>query len=204
MYSKHLDSHFKPYRCKLPKCKSVVFSSTACQLRHEREAHGMHGHGEKPFRCDFPDCSRYLDGFPRRWNARDHMKRIHNHIPADSLSRSHSPTSSTASSQSNGKVIVHARKRRTSSISKPESSKRSKSGEARETAKAVKAKSQKLKLQSLKKEWNEQHLALKERLNNLDPTKALNTDQIATECATLRNLGEELSRLSEEESAIVL
>ena len=160
----------------------------------------MHGHGEKPFRCDFPDCSRFLDGFPRRWNARDHMKRIHNHIPAESPSRSHSPSSSTVSSQSVGKATISARKRRTSSISKPEPSKRSKSGEARESAKIQKARSQKFKLQSLQKEWNEQRLALKERLNNLDPTKVLNPEQIATEYATLRDLGEELSRLSEEES----
>ena len=164
----------------------------------------MHGHGEKPFRCDFPDCSRYLDGFPRRWNARDHMKRIHNHVPAESPSRSHSPSSSTVSSQSVGKATIPARKRRTSSNSKPEPRKRSKSGEARESAKSTKTKSQKLKLQSLQKEWDEQHFALKERLNNLDPTKVLNPEQIATECAALRDLGEELSRLSEEESAVPL
>ena len=131
------------------------------------------------------------------------MKRIHNHIPAESPSRSHSPSSSTVSSQSNGKITIPARKRRTSSISKPESNKRSKSSEAKESAKALKAKTQKLRLQMLQKEWNEQHLALKERLNDLDPTKVLNPEQIATEYAALRDLGEELSRLSEGESPIL-
>ena len=131
------------------------------------------------------------------------MKRIHNHIPAESPSRSHSPTSSTVSSQSNGKVTTPARKRRTSSISKPESNKRSKSSEAKESAKALKAKTQKLKLQAIQKEWNVHHLALKEQLNNLDPTKVLNSKLFASECATLQNLGEELARLSGGESPIL-
>ena len=50
-------------------------------LRHEREAHGMHGHGEKPFLCEYPDCARSAphNGFSRRWNLLDHMKRVHSH-----------------------------------------------------------------------------------------------------------------------------
>ena len=78
--SKFVDSHLKPYRCKVPACESLHFSSTACLLRHEREAHAMHGHGDKPFLCTYEHCERAVagNGFPRHWNLRDHMKRVHN------------------------------------------------------------------------------------------------------------------------------
>lgn len=40
----------------------------------------MHGHGEKPFLCIYEGCDRAApgNGFPRHWNLRDHMKRVHN------------------------------------------------------------------------------------------------------------------------------
>lgn len=79
-YDKFVDSHLKPYRCKAESCEGARFSSTACLLRHEREAHGLHGHGEKPFLCIYDGCERAVpgNGFPRQWNLRDHMKRVHN------------------------------------------------------------------------------------------------------------------------------
>jgi hypothetical protein len=78
--SKFVDSHLKPYRCKVNACENSRFSSTACLLRHEREAHAMHGHGDKPYLCTYNDCERGVtgNGFPRHWNLRDHMKRVHN------------------------------------------------------------------------------------------------------------------------------
>ena len=83
--SKHLDSHLKPYQCNRDNCVSVRFSSTACLLRHEREAHALHGHGDKPYLCEFQDCERAQSskGFPRQWNLRDHMKRVHNYVVSD-------------------------------------------------------------------------------------------------------------------------
>ncbi|KFY37696.1 hypothetical protein V494_04658 [Pseudogymnoascus sp. VKM F-4513 (FW-928)] len=82
-YDKCVDSHLKPYRCKVQSCGETRFSSTACLLRHEREAHAMHGHGEKPFLCTAEKCDRAIpgNGFPRHWNLRDHMKRVHNTVP---------------------------------------------------------------------------------------------------------------------------
>ena len=85
-----MDSHLKPYRCKHNACSSVPFSSTACLLRHEREAHGMHGHGSDPFMCSYPDCDRGR-GFPRRYNLEDHMRRMHGYEPSPE-SRRKSPT----------------------------------------------------------------------------------------------------------------
>lgn len=40
----------------------------------------MHGHGDKPFLCKYEGCERGVpgNGFPRHWNLRDHMKRVHN------------------------------------------------------------------------------------------------------------------------------
>ncbi|KAK3357619.1 hypothetical protein B0T25DRAFT_589856 [Lasiosphaeria hispida] len=79
-YDKFVDSHLKPYRCKVEGCQNARFSSTACLLRHEREAHAMHGHGEKPYLCTYEGCERSQPGhgFPRQWNLRDHMRRVHN------------------------------------------------------------------------------------------------------------------------------
>ncbi|KAJ4305855.1 hypothetical protein N0V90_001387 [Kalmusia sp. IMI 367209] len=78
-YDKYVDSHLKPFRCKDARCESIPFSSTACLLRHEREAHGLHGHGARPNLCHFVECERSLPGhgFPRRYNLFDHMRRVH-------------------------------------------------------------------------------------------------------------------------------
>lgn len=79
--SKYIDSHLKPFRCKIETCAKQEFSSTACLLRHEREAHGMHGHGDRPHMCYYTGCERGIpgNGFPRRYNLFDHMKRVHDH-----------------------------------------------------------------------------------------------------------------------------
>ncbi|KAI5868177.1 hypothetical protein GGS23DRAFT_602070 [Durotheca rogersii] len=79
-YDKFVDSHLKPYRCKIESCENARFSSTACLLRHEREAHAMHGHGDKPYLCTWDGCDRAVpgNGFPRQWNLKDHMRRVHN------------------------------------------------------------------------------------------------------------------------------
>lgn len=82
-YYKYVDFHLKPYRRKNESCIGSQFTSPACVLRHEREAHGMHGHGSRPHLCQFPDCERSQpgQGFPRRYNLFDHMKRVHDWSP---------------------------------------------------------------------------------------------------------------------------
>ncbi|KAL1875763.1 hypothetical protein VTK73DRAFT_9824 [Phialemonium thermophilum] len=113
-YDKFVDSHLKPYRCKVEACENVRFSSTACLLRHEREAHAMHGHGDKPFLCTYEGCERSLPGcgFPRQWNLRDHMRRVHNDngtgtqsttAPANQAPAAGSPPSTSANSASKGR-----------------------------------------------------------------------------------------------------
>ncbi|KAJ5930091.1 hypothetical protein N7466_005584 [Penicillium verhagenii] len=86
-YSKYLDSHLKPYRCKIPVCMDgqLRFSSNACLFRHEREAHGLHGHGDNPHLCLWEGCERSVPGygFPRRWNLYDHMRRVHDYVSSE-------------------------------------------------------------------------------------------------------------------------
>ena len=116
--SKHLDSHLKPYRCKSSECSDTHFSSTACLLRHEREAHGMHGHGAKPFLCKFDGCERAYEnhGFPRRWNLLDHMKRVHGYSASEPSNKSDSPSPSDSSSHNPQKDPANGqRKKRTPS-----------------------------------------------------------------------------------------
>ncbi len=53
----------------------------------------MHGHGDKPFLCTYEGCERGVagNGFPRHWNLRDHMKRVHNDLGQTKSNPSGSP-----------------------------------------------------------------------------------------------------------------
>jgi hypothetical protein len=37
----------------------------------------MHFYGKNPHRCIYAGCDRAIEGFPRRWNLYDHMRRVH-------------------------------------------------------------------------------------------------------------------------------
>ncbi|KAK0254370.1 hypothetical protein LTS09_010490 [Friedmanniomyces endolithicus] len=109
-YDKFIDSHLKPFRCKLDACSKQEFSSTACLLRHEREAHGMHGHGDRPHLCYYEGCERGVsgNGFPRRYNLFDHMKRVHDHKEEPESATGSPDLGST--SQSQRRIIGRKRK----------------------------------------------------------------------------------------------
>ncbi|KAI8711687.1 hypothetical protein NCS52_01432900 [Fusarium sp. LHS14.1] len=79
-YDKFVESHLKPYPCKVASCQGARFSSTATLLRHEREAHEPYGHGDKSFLCSYEGCERSLPGkgFPRQWRLWEHLKSVHN------------------------------------------------------------------------------------------------------------------------------
>lgn len=123
--SKYLDSHLKPYRCKAAACQDaqLQFSSNACLFRHEREAHGLHGHGDNPHRCLFEGCDRSVPGygFPRRWNLFDHMRRVHDYSTSERLS---SPETSSSNSQGPRKRDNSGRKRRVTGTSGAQTMKR--------------------------------------------------------------------------------
>ncbi|KAK4165328.1 hypothetical protein QBC43DRAFT_32083 [Cladorrhinum sp. PSN259] len=128
-YDKFVDSHLKPYRCKVEGCQNARFSSTACLLRHEREAHAMHGHGEKPYLCTYEGCERSVSGhgFPRQWNLRDHMRRVHN--DNGTAAQPASPPASGAAATS-----TRGRKRKTEGQDKPSGQEKTSS---RKSAKAA-------------------------------------------------------------------
>ncbi|KMU75860.1 hypothetical protein CISG_05257 [Coccidioides immitis RMSCC 3703] len=113
-YHKYLDSHLKPYRCKVPQCVDAHFSSNACLFRHEREAHGMHGHGENPHLCRFPSCDRSIpgNGFPRRWNLHDHMRRVHDYTCSEKASSPEGSPIASGKSPAGKKKETAIRKRK--------------------------------------------------------------------------------------------
>ncbi|KAB8279552.1 hypothetical protein F9C07_2283347 [Aspergillus flavus] len=127
-YHKYLDSHLKPYRCKVPACMDaqLQFSSNACLFRHEREAHGFHGHGDNPHLCLFEGCDRSIPGygFPRRWNLFDHMRRVHDYASSD---RPSSPDASPTTGQAAKKKEAVGRKRRVTGVSGAQTMKRTRS-----------------------------------------------------------------------------
>lgn len=84
----------------------------------------MHGHGEKPFLCTADNCDRSIpgNGFPRHWNLRDHMKRVHNTVPE--------PTDSDQPTRG-------ARKRKTSSVEGKTRKKNPANSPPKETAQPV-------------------------------------------------------------------
>jgi hypothetical protein len=61
----------------------------------------MHGHGEKPYLCSYEGCERSVagHGFPRQWNLKDHMRRVHNDNGATARPASPPPSGATASAR---------------------------------------------------------------------------------------------------------
>ena len=168
----------------------------------------MHGHGEKPHMCTFPECDRSIpgNGFPRRWNLFDHMKRVHDYTgPASSSSSSSSssPTpSSTGSFQANTATLT-IRKRRPSSPSQAEPLKRTKSntGNTQPAPKVTKASAttkttmpSQNRPQSMQTMWLDQKAAIKARLDSLEPHDAGASEQIRADCAILSTIGMNIRR----------
>lgn len=70
----------------------------------------MHGHGDKPYLCTYEGCDRAVpgNGFPRNWNLRDHMRRVHND-DGKSLNARSGPPSPGGNPQ---KALAKSRKRK--------------------------------------------------------------------------------------------
>lgn len=110
----------------------------------------MHGHGENPHLCRFPSCDRSIpgNGFPRRWNLHDHMRRVHDFtcsekasspegspITTGKSSASASPSSSASSKKREGTV-----RKRKSVVSGTQTIKRARANQAQaQTQAAMKA-----------------------------------------------------------------
>ncbi|KAK8009734.1 NADPH dehydrogenase [Apiospora arundinis] len=163
-YDKFVDSHLKPYRCKVDSCQNVRFSSTACLLRHERETHAMHGHGDKPYACTYEDCSRSLpeNGFSRHWNLRDHMRRVHRDYGASINSQNGSSFSRRAPAS----ALVRSRKKGPNRSSKPLGHSRKLALEPEPADDAVDA--ARTAEQALTNQWYEHRSAMQQCLQHYD------------------------------------
>ncbi|ESZ93782.1 hypothetical protein SBOR_5838 [Sclerotinia borealis F-4128] len=78
-WSKHMDKHDRPYRCKETGCEKLPgFTYSGGLLRHEREVHGKHGGPKKQLNCPHPNCKRHTGkGFSRQENLNEHLRRVH-------------------------------------------------------------------------------------------------------------------------------
>ncbi|KAI1417693.1 hypothetical protein F5Y13DRAFT_151624 [Hypoxylon sp. FL1857] len=173
-YDKFVDSHLKPYRCKIETCENARFSSTACLLRHEREAHAMHGHGDKPYLCTYDGCDRGVpgNGFPRQWNLKDHMRRVHNDNGNSLNNVSGSPPSGHGSSVHSAK----GRKRKNKDSVDSTSSRKHSSRYAQAAEAAMRAAEQ-----PMVDEWYQHHKALQTYLQEFSVPDAFDYLQHITE-----------------------
>jgi len=192
-YDKYVDSHLKPFRCKNQACVDVQFSSTACLLRHEREAHGMHGHGSKPHLCSYQDCERSIsgNGFPRRYNLYDHMKRVH-----DFTGPTVSPTNDSAAEVVMPPVKRPASRKRKTSDSNEQTEKRSKA-KARTVSAAQAAQDRRAKeMQLLQKQWFERRDSLQARLQSMQgPQDITSLQQSHEDISAMQRLAEQIHEL---------
>ncbi|KAF2817653.1 uncharacterized protein BDZ99DRAFT_405449 [Mytilinidion resinicola] len=198
-YDKYVDSHLRPFRCKVKTCVGVRFSSTACLLRHEREAHGMHGHGSKPHLCTYQDCERSVPGhgFPRRYNLFDHMKRVHDYTGSTSPSENVSPPVQSAHAPLKRKSS--SRKRKTLTQVDEMTEKRQKTANRISSAAAAAASEQNRLNQerkNLMNEWTKRRATVVLDLQGLQGPKDMNSHfQVSEDLAALSKIASRLNEL---------
>ncbi len=199
MFSKHIDSHVKSYRCRESSCVTISFSSATCMLRHEREIHGKHDHGEKSHLCAFVGCDRSVpgNGFSRHWNRSDHMKRVHDYDEAASFNESELFTISSANSFNQDTGTLTSRRRRTSSASRTKSRKQTKSftskliNASKDLATSIFYEKQRL---FMKQQWLKQKVAVKDCLDHLNSDDILEWEKINNDYAVLQVVGLSIRR----------
>jgi hypothetical protein len=100
----------------------------------------MHGHGEKPYLCTYEGCERSLPGhgFPRQWNLRDHMRRVHSDNGTSAQAAS-PPPSGTTNTAARGRKRKNDSQDKQASQEKSSSRKSSNKAAAETAANAAKA-----------------------------------------------------------------
>ncbi|KAL2008218.1 hypothetical protein VTN00DRAFT_8200 [Thermoascus crustaceus] len=203
-YHKYLDSHLKPYRCKVPACMDAQlhFSSNACLFRHEREAHGFHGHGDNPHLCLFEGCDRSVpgNGFPRRWNLYDHMKRVHDYAGSE---RPSSPEASSAASGQSSKKKDNTGRKRKVGTSGAQPMKRSRSNQAQTNPLKIAQVSAHhgQRLQNAERNYYNCRSRLLEELSNINPKDAAMHDKVNASLQELITLGLNYRRIEASQAA---
>lgn len=143
------------------------FSSNACLFRHEREAHGLHGHGDNPHLCFWEGCERSIPGygFPRRWNLYDHMRRVHDYT----ASERHSSPEAAASTPAKKKEATN-RKKKVSGVTSVPAMKRTRSVYSQAgSVKATRTAQHGQRLQSAERNYYECREHLLQELGKITP-----------------------------------
>jgi hypothetical protein len=116
----------------------------------------MHGHGEKPYLCTHDGCERAVPGhgFPRQWNLRDHMRRVHNdNSPATAPM---SPPAGSSSASGRG------RKRKTDVPEKAVAQEKASTRKSSKSSADAAAKAAKQQAMNHVDQWHKHHKALQE------------------------------------------
>ncbi|CAD0044355.1 unnamed protein product [Aureobasidium pullulans] len=119
-WNKHMDKHERPYKCDKPQCAKLLgFTYSGGLLRHEREVHGMHGGPKEQLFCPIKHCKRHTEqGFTRRENLQEHLRRVHKLQDVDSVEAAaqDAPTPGTAPSDHDSEDEGRASKRKRMSV----------------------------------------------------------------------------------------
>ncbi|KAJ5471989.1 hypothetical protein N7539_008558 [Penicillium diatomitis] len=80
-WKKHMDKHDRPYKCYEPGCDKIQgLTYSGGLLHHQREVHKKNNDTKEPLMCPYTDCNRSTgNGFTRRENLREHLRRRHMH-----------------------------------------------------------------------------------------------------------------------------
>ncbi|THZ54339.1 hypothetical protein D6C86_09490 [Aureobasidium pullulans] len=112
--------HERPYKCDKPQCAKLLgFTYSGGLLRHEREVHGMHGGPKEQLFCPIKHCKRHTEqGFTRRENLQEHLRRVHKLQDVDSVEAAaqDAPTPGTAPSDHDSEDEGRASKRKRMSV----------------------------------------------------------------------------------------
>ncbi|KAF2153924.1 hypothetical protein K461DRAFT_292621 [Myriangium duriaei CBS 260.36] len=126
-WSKHMDKHDRPYRCKDPVCAKLQgFTYSGGLLRHEREVHNKHGGPKEKLQCPFETCKRHDGhGFTRKENLAEHIRRVHEKLKSDPSIRTETVITtawSAATELSPQAISATSTKRRWSDVPSPDPS----------------------------------------------------------------------------------
>lgn len=155
----------------------------------------MHGHGPKPHLCYFKDCDRAQEdnGFPRRWNLFDHMKRVHDFAGTEPSTKSDSPSPPSSGPQEPPK------KKRTPSPTAEAAAKRVKYNNSGRSNGATTGHENlvqanptpvepEYQTQSLDQMWYTHVAQVQARLQSLDPTDPRQWQQYQKDTETLQTI----------------
>ena len=162
----------------------------------------MHGHGPKPHLCYFKGCDRAKEdnGFPRRWNLFDHMKRVHDYSGTEPSNKSSSPSPSSGSPEP---YVDQAKKKRTPSPTIEGAAKKAKITASGHGTDLNGTPQNQVYLedfsmvpdcqsQSLNQIWYDQIAQVQARLQSLDPMDPRQLDQYQADTAILHNIGQNI------------